>query len=137
LPALPRSAAPRGVQKITYTSKQLGESELQNTVNWFFTLENLRAANTRLIDFLQSMELPNIYRRNSEQLHTSSDGQKYEVPVPSLNANYSFKYFGQNKGVSVYSFIDERHLLFYSTVISSSEREAAYVIDGLLHNARH
>jgi len=24
--------------------------------------------------------------------------------------------------------------LFYSTVISSSEREAAYVIDGLLHN---
>ena len=36
--------------------------------------------------------------------------------------------------MSVYSFIDERHLLFYSTVISSSEREAAYVIDGLLHN---
>jgi TnpA family transposase len=123
-----------GVPKITYTSKQLGETELQNTVNWFFTLENLRAANTRLIDFLQAMELPNLYRRHSEQLHTSSDGQKYEVPVPSLNANYSFKYFGQNKGVTVYSFIDERHLLFYSTVISSSEREAAYVIDGLLHN---
>ena len=67
-------------------------------------------------------------------VHTSSDGQKYAVSVPSLNANYSFKYFGQEKGVSVYSFIDERHLLFYSTVISSSEREAAYVIDGLLHN---
>ncbi|CAN5413084.1 hypothetical protein BH20ACI1_BH20ACI1_17560 [soil metagenome] len=97
----------RGVPKITYTSKQLGETELQNIVNWFFTLENLRAANIRLIDFLQAMELPNIYRRNSDQLHTSSDGQKYEVPVPSLNANYSFKYFGQNKGVSVYSFIDE------------------------------
>jgi hypothetical protein len=46
----------------------------------------------------------------------------------------TFKYFGQNKGISVYSFVDERHLLFYSTVISSSEREAAYVIDGLLHN---
>ena len=30
--------------------------------------------------------------------------------------------------------IDERHFLFYSTVISSAEREAAYVIDGLLHN---
>jgi TnpA family transposase len=43
-------------------------------------------------------------------------------------------YFGQHKGVSVYSFIDERHFLFHSTVISSAEREAAYVIDGLLHN---
>ena len=41
-----------------------------------------------------------------------------------------------NRGsrVSSYNFIDERHFLFYSTVISSSEREASYVIDGLLHN---
>jgi TnpA family transposase len=92
------------------------------------------AANSHLVDFIGQMELPNLYRRYQDKLHTSSDGQKYEVSVPSLNANYSFKYFGQNKGVSVYSFIDERHLLFYSTVISSSEREAAYVIDGLLHN---
>jgi hypothetical protein len=38
------------------------------------------------------------------------------IVVPSLNANYSFKYFGQGKGVSAYSFIDERHFLFHSTV---------------------
>ncbi len=123
-----------GVAKVTYTSKQLGETELENTVNRYFTLDNLRSANRNLVEFLDSLEIPNLYRRASGKLHTSSDGQKYEVSVPSLNANYSFKYFGQNKGVSVYSFIDERHLLFYSTVISSSEREAAYVIDGLLHN---
>jgi len=97
-------------------------------------MTNLLAANSRLVDFIGQMELPNLYRRHQDKLHTSSDGQKYGVSVPSLNANYSFKYFGQEKGVSVYSFIDERHLLFYSTVISSSEREAAYVIDGLLHN---
>ena len=123
-----------GVPQITHTSKELGETELENTVNWYFTLDNLRNANKQIVDFLASFELPNLYLRNQNQLHTSSDGQKYEVSVPSLNANYSYKYFGQNKGVSVYSFIDERHLLFYSTVISSSEREAAYVIDGLLHN---
>jgi TnpA family transposase len=65
-------------------------------------------------------------------LHTSSDDQKFEVAVDSLNARHSFKYFGQNKGVSVYSFIDERHFLFHSTVISAAERETASVIDGLL-----
>lgn len=32
-------------------------------------------------------------------------------------------------------FIDERNILFYSTVFSSSERDAAYVIDGLQHNS--
>ena len=123
-----------GIGKIAHIAKNINQSELENTVNWFLSNENLLAANSRLVDFIGQMELPNLYRRNQDKLHTSSDGQKYGVSVPSLNANYSFKYFGQEKGVSVYSFIDERHLLFYSTVISSSEREAAYVIDGLLHN---
>lgn len=36
--------------------------------------------------------------------------------------------------MSVYSFIDERDLLFHSLVFSAGERESAYVIDGLMHN---
>ena len=123
-----------GIGKISHIAKDINETELEYTVNWYLSNENLLAANSRLVDFIGQLELPNLYRRYQDKLHTSSDGQKYGVSVPSLNANYSFKYFGQEKGVSVYSFIDERHLLFYSTVISSSEREAAYVIDGLLHN---
>jgi TnpA family transposase len=51
-----------------------------------------------------------------------------------LNANYSYKYHGNSKGVNIYRFIDERGILFYTDVFSSSERDAAYVIDGLLHN---
>jgi Tn3 transposase DDE domain len=46
------------------------------------------------------MSLPNIYRSQSDVLHTSSDRQKFEVAVDSLNANYSFKYLGKDKGVS-------------------------------------
>jgi TnpA family transposase len=80
------------------------------------------------------MSLPNIYRNQSDVLHTSSDGQKIEVAVDSLNANYSYKYLGKDKGVSVVTFIDMRDLMWHSTVISSAEREAAYVIDGLMHN---
>lgn len=52
----------------------------------------------------------------------------------SLNANYSYKYFGKGQGVSAYTFRDERDLLWYSLVFSSAERESAYVIDGLMHN---
>ena len=75
--------------------------------------------------------------RNTQELnHTASDGQKYNMKpsVESTNAGYSFKYFGTAKGVSVYTFIDESHRLFYSTVINVSERESGYVIDGLMHN---
>lgn len=86
------------------------------------------------MQFLSRMSLPNIHRRETYVLHTSSDGQKFEVAVDSINANYSFKYVGKDKGVSVVTFIDMRDFMWHSTVISASEREAAYVIDGLMHN---
>src|SRR3990167_5078314 len=78
--------------------------------------------------------LADYYRADSNQFHSSSDGRKVNVSVDSLLSSYSFKYFGKDKGVTIYTFIDERQLLFHVTVISASEREAAYVIDGLLQN---
>jgi TnpA family transposase len=123
-----------GPSKIAQISTHITQSELDNTINWYFSIDNIQNANDKILAFLDRLELPNLYRNHPEMLHTASDGQKFEVRNDSLNANYSFKYFGQGKGVSVYSFIDERHLLFHSTVISAAEREAAYVLDGLMHN---
>jgi len=123
-----------GMGKILKISRDINGGELENTVNWFFYPEGLNAVNDSLLHFMDKLSLPNIYRKSPDILHTSSDGQKFEVRADSLNANYSYKYFGKEKGVSVYDFIDERHLLFYTTVFSATERESAYVIDGLMHN---
>ena len=123
-----------GVQKMARISREISERELEYAVNWRFSLENIVAANDRVVAAMERMELPQIYRRSRETLHTSSDGQKFEVRKPSLNASYSFKYFGQVQGVSAYTFIDERSFLWYSLVFSAAERESAYVIDGLMHN---
>jgi TnpA family transposase len=123
-----------GHRKLAQISKQIDEGELENAINWYFSLQNVQDANDRILRFMDRMNLPNIYMQNSDVLHTSSDGQKFEVAVDSLNANYSFKYLGKDKGVSVVTFIDMRDFMWHSTVISSSEREAAYVIDGLMHN---
>lgn len=123
-----------GIHKMSKISNMVSEGELNYLVNWNFSLNNIHNANDRILQYMDRLELPNIYKNNDEQTITSSDGQKQDVGKDSLNASYSFKYFGQNKGVSVYSFIDERHMLFYSTVINASEREVAYVLDGLMHN---
>ena len=123
-----------GIQKIAKISRHVRRNELENTVNWYFSAENLNNANDRILEMVDSLELPVVFKRNLHQTHTSSDGQKFNIAVDSLNANYSYKYCGKDKGVSVYGFIDESHRLFYSTVISPAEREAAYVIDGLMHN---
>ena len=123
-----------GIRKMARISHPLSETELENTVNWYFSLENLEAATDRVLQLMDRLELPNLLRRTPGRLHTSSDGQKFEVWVDSLNANHSFKYFGKEQGVSVYTFRDERDLLWHSLVFSAADRESAYVIDGLMHN---
>ena len=122
------------LRRMMRISRGVTEAELEHTVNWHFSLDGLQAANDRVLRLMDRLELPNLARRLPDQLHTSSDGQKFEVRVDSLNANYSFKYFGKDQGVAAYTFRDERDLLWYSTVFSSAERESAYVIDGLMHN---
>jgi len=67
-------------------------------------------------------------------LHTSSDGLKFEVAEDCLHARYLFKYFGADKGVSAYTFLDMRNFLYHSLIISSAEHEAHYVIDGVMRN---
>ena len=74
------------------------ESELDHTVNWRFSLENIRAANDAVVKTMDVLELPNLYRQRQDQLHTASDGQKFEVRGDSLHASRSFKYFGQGQG---------------------------------------
>lgn len=123
-----------GIPKMSRISRLINENALQHAVNWYFSLDNIRAANDCIVRFMDRMELPNIYRKNPDTLHTASDGQKFEVKADSLNANYSFKYFGKGQGITANTFIDERNLLWHSLVFSASERESAYVIDGLMHN---
>jgi len=92
------------------------------------------SANQRIISFIDKLLLPDIFITDKHDKHSASDGRKVNVAVDCLLANKSFKYFGKDSGVSIYTFIDERQVLFHSTVISSSDREAAYVIDGLNNN---
>ncbi|CAN5290377.1 hypothetical protein BH10PSE19_BH10PSE19_19420 [soil metagenome] len=112
----------------------ISENTIVNTVNWYLSLNNLEAANQRIIQMINRLSLLSIFIDDKLKPHSSSDGRKINVSVDSLIASPSFKYHGKDKGVSVYTFIDERQALFHSLVMSSAEREAAYVMDGLLQN---
>ena len=124
------------ISKIGKISKGINETPLDNTKIWYFSEENTKEANDRVITFMNKLEIVKELRNKKEINHTSSDGQKFNLnaSIESVNAGYSFKYFGMAKGVSVYTFIDESHQLFHSQVINVSERESGYVIDGLMHN---
>ncbi|MBL4761319.1 MAG: Tn3 family transposase [Gammaproteobacteria bacterium] len=123
-----------GLDKIVNISHGVNENTLKNTVNWCFDLKNIAEANRILVKAINSQTLSNSFGKSSDMLYSSSDGRKIGVAVDSLLASRSYKYFGKDQGVVIYTFIDDRHALYYSTVISASEREAPYVLDGLSHN---
>ncbi len=122
------------LNRLANSSIGIKADALNNVVNWHFSVKNIQAANNRVIRMINSLHLSTAFQYEPGQIHTSSDGRKVTVAVDSILASHSYKYFGKEKGVTIYMFIDEKQILFYSTVISASEREAAYVIDGLLNN---
>ena len=58
-------------------SYPINESELEHTINWYFSVDNAHTANDQVLRLIERMELRNISRRSSERLHTSSAGQKF------------------------------------------------------------
>jgi TnpA family transposase len=123
--------------KMGKISKGINENQLDNVKTWYMSEKNTTEANDEIIAFMDKLEIVRYMRANQDINHTSSDGQKYNITqsIDSTNAGYSFKYFGTDKGVVAYTFIDESHRLFHSQVINVSERESGYVIDGLLNNS--
>ena len=123
-----------GAYQLANTSIGVSYKKIANAINWYFSLENLYQVNKAITGFMSKLWLPELFQKEKNLLHSSSDAQKRCVTAESLNANFSYKYFGHGKGANVYTFIDARGILIYTSVFSSAERDAAYVIDGLNHN---
>ena len=123
-----------GLGKLAKISTGLEIDALRNTVNWYFDQDNIRAANRKITDVIQELALANNYVQQPPTTHSSSNGRKMNVAVDCLHASYSYKYFGHEKGVTDYTFVDERQALNHALVFSSSDREALYVLDGLVDN---
>ncbi len=116
------------------SDKTITEKKLKHIEQWRFSKQNISEANKTIVNAIQSLSLPTIYNYDSGTLHTSSDGMKIVVAVSSLLANFSFKYYGKESGVTANAFIDEKSSLFHTNVQSSSDREALYMLDGLAGN---
>jgi TnpA family transposase len=123
------------MDKMANISKGINPSTLQLVNQLYLNPDSLKAANDCLINFKNQLALPEQHRNNAQELHTVSDGQNFFVQSESLNANYSYKFPGYDKMVTVNTGMDERFGIFSIQVISASEKEAPYVIDIVLKNS--
>jgi TnpA family transposase len=123
-----------GVEKMRDISKGIQVSTLQNTSDWYLSLQALKDANDAIIKMKNGLDLPEIHRNDPNELHTASDGQKILNKKNSLNAAFSYKYPGFDKASVANTAVDERFAMFYSTVIVASAREAVSMVDMHLNN---
>ena len=94
------------VSKMGKISKGINQNQLDTAKIWYFTEENTIEANNRIIEFMNNLHIIKLLKHDQEINHTASDGQKFNMKssIDSINAGYSFKYFGTAKGVSVYLY---------------------------------
>jgi len=124
-----------GILAMVHSTSQSYARQLENTANWYFSLENINRANDAITKFTDQLPLANLYRKKQDELRTSSDGQKIPtVSEDTIFASNSKKYYRKKRGVVSYSFTDERCIPYYNMVIDPYTREAPFVVDGLLHN---
>jgi TnpA family transposase len=123
-----------GIRKMALISKSIVAHALETVATQYFSPEMTLEANDCIVLHSDALPLTDLFRRKEGFIHTASDGQKYDVSIPSLRASASFKYFGNGEGMSIYSSLDEAGQLIYSVAFNAADRESPYVLDAMLYN---
>lgn len=106
--------------------------ELAATSDNFLRLETLQAANDCLSNAIAQLAIFPHYHID-DAIHSSSDGQKFETQLSTINARHSPKYFGLKKGVVAYTLV-ANHIPIQARLIGADEHESHYVFDVLFNN---
>ncbi len=120
-----------GLWKMAEVS-DLSYSSLRATTRNYIRPETLRTANDFISNALAGLPMFHHYDIQ-EAIHSSSDGQRIETQIDTINARFSSKYFGLKKGISSYTLL-ANHVPINAKTIGAQEHESHYVFDVLYHN---
>uniref|UniRef100_UPI00273AA51A Tn3 family transposase n=1 Tax=Bacillus mycoides TaxID=1405 RepID=UPI00273AA51A len=107
-------------------------SKLATTSANFIRLETLKDANDCISNATSQLPVFS-YFNIDDFIHSSSDGQKYETQIHTLQSRHSSKYFGMNKGITSYTMV-ANHIPIQARIIGANEHESHYVFDILYNN---
>jgi TnpA family transposase len=110
----------------------LSYASLLTTARNYLRPETLHGANDAISNATASLPAFRLFDIRDE-IHSSSDGQRFETQIDTFNARYSPKYFGLDKGVSASTLV-ANHVPANATIIGTHEHESHYVFDLLYNN---
>ena len=98
---------------------------------WYLREETLKSAFSELVNFHNRLPLAALWGGGTL---SSSDGQRFPVAVKTRNAVAIPRYFGYGRGLTYYTWTSDQYSQFGTKVVSSTIRDATYVLDEILDN---
>jgi len=109
----------------------LSYSQLTWHTNWYLREETLQKSINSIVNFQHHQPLSQYWGGGTL---SSSDGQRFPVPVKTQNATALPRYFGYGRGLTFYSWTSDQFSQYGSKVIPTTMRDATYVLDAILDN---
>ena len=103
--------------------------QIQRITDWQLTEDNQRSALASVVNAITGLDTSQVW---GEGRTSASDGQRFIFRQQVLHQTYSPKF--SDFALEFYSFVADNYAPFYSTPIECTDRDAAYVLDGLLYN---
>jgi TnpA family transposase len=103
--------------------------QIKRVTDWQLTEEAQRQALADVVNAISRLDVTQAWGKGKT---SSSDGQRFRMKRKLLQRTYSHRF--QDYALEFYSFVADNYAPFYSTPIECTDRDAAYVLDGLLYN---
>lgn len=118
-----------GAYTMSRLTKGVGYKRIKYITDWYLTEDAQRNALAKIVNAISNLDITQFW---GDGTTSSSDGQRFSLKRKVLQRTYSPKF--NDFAIEFYSFIADNYAPFYSTPIECTDRDAAYVLDGLLYN---
>jgi TnpA family transposase len=109
----------------------LSYRELAWATDWYLREETLTAATTAIINYQHRLPIAAAWGTGG---FSSSDGQRFPVAVKASGAGLLPPRYGPGLGATIYTHTSDQHSQYATRVVRPTDREATYVLDGILDN---
>jgi TnpA family transposase len=118
-----------GLHTMAQITQGVTYKQLKRVSDWQMTEEAQHAALAALVHAISRLDATLHW---GEGRTSASDGQRFALPRKVLQQTYSTRF--SDFALEFYSFVADNYAPFYSTPIECTDRDAAFVLDGLLYN---
>jgi TnpA family transposase len=118
-----------GLDTMAQLIQGISYKQLKRVSDWQLTEEAQRAALAALVQAISRLDATPHW---GEGRTSASDGQRFAMPRKVLQQTYSTRF--SDFALEFYSFVADNYAPFYSIPIECTDRDAAFVLDGLLYN---